>query len=61
MKVILKNTFFLYLLASSITGSLYKILQSFNNKILIENVIYISVASIFSYLGYLADKKKLSK
>ncbi|MDI1315748.1 hypothetical protein [Flavobacterium sp.] len=61
MKVILKNTFFLYLLASSITGSLYKILQSFNNKILIENVIYISVALIFSYLGYLADKKKFSK
>ena len=62
MKVMLKNTFFFYLLASTITGSFNKFLESIGTgiplKIIIENIIYIAIGFIFSYLGFLADKKK---
>jgi hypothetical protein len=62
MKAVDKNSLFLYLLATSITGSLYKLLESTENenliKIIAENLVFIGIAFIFSYLGYITGKGK---
>lgn len=62
MKSVYRSTFIYYIIAAAILGTLHELLFNTENKsflLLIGiNVLMIIVAFIFSYLGYLSEKKK---
>jgi len=65
MKAILKSTFFYFFIATTFTGSIYKIIENSNEESLLVligyNVMYFIIAFAFSYLGFLTQRKKEGK
>ncbi|MFM2376981.1 MAG: hypothetical protein RLZZ165_2078 [Bacteroidota bacterium] len=63
MKKILLNTIYIFMLVQMGTGSVYRLFyDNCRNEPLLKliglNVIMLAVSFLFSYLGYLADKKR---
>lgn len=62
MKPIVRSVFMYYFVGAALTGSLYKLIYNPEDesilKLLIVNIVMLAIAYMFSYFGYLADKKK---
>jgi uncharacterized membrane protein YraQ (UPF0718 family) len=62
MKSVFRSTFIYYIIAAAILGTLHELIFNPKNKSLLLllgiNILMIIVAFIFSYLGYLSEKKK---
>ncbi|MCY1246146.1 hypothetical protein D3C86_1837740 [compost metagenome] len=62
MKSIVRSVFMYYFVGAALTGSLYKLIYNPEDesilKLLIVNIVMLAIAYVFSYFGYLADKKK---
>jgi ABC-type Fe3+ transport system permease subunit len=62
MKEILKSTFVYFLIGSTVTGSVYHLLNYTSNQeltdALLYNLILVVIAFIFSFLGYKFQKNK---
>jgi predicted exporter len=63
MKKILLNTIYIFMLVQMGTGSVYRLFyDNCRNeplpKLIGLNVIMLAVSFLFSYLGYLADKRR---
>jgi hypothetical protein len=62
MKKILLNTIYIFLFIQMSTGSVYRLFDNCRNESLLNliglNIILLAFSFLFSYLGYLADKKR---
>jgi hypothetical protein len=62
MKELLRSAFLYYMIAAAILGTLHELLFNPQEKSILMligiNLIMVLVAFIFSYFGYVAEKKK---